>query len=61
MIAIAENLSKGIPHVRVDLYQANHKVLFGEMTFYHFGGMVPFEPASWDRVFGDMLVLPIKK
>lgn len=58
MIEIAERLSDGIPHVRIDLYEVNGIVYFGEFTFYHFGGMVPFEPSSWDKVFGEWLVLP---
>lgn len=58
MVNIAERLSYGLPHVRVDLYQVNGKVFFGEYTFYHFGGMVPFEPKSWDKTFGDWLQLP---
>ncbi len=60
MKEVAAQLSKGIPHVRVDLYEANGKVYFGEMTFYHFGGMVPFEPEKWDMEFGDMINLPTK-
>ena len=55
---VASNLSKGIPHVRVDLYEANGHVYFGEMTFYHFGGIVPFEPEKWDEKFGTMIKLP---
>lgn len=58
MKEIASKLSKGIPHVRVDLYEANGHVYFGEMTFYHFGGIVPFEPAKWDEEFGKMINLP---
>lgn len=61
MKEVAAKLSKGIPHVRVDLYEANGRVFFGEMTFYHFGGIVPFEPAKWDKEFGDMIHLPQKK
>lgn len=57
---LASRLSKGFPHVRVDLYQANEKVYFGEMTFYHFGGLVPFEPSKWDQIFGSWLTLPQK-
>lgn len=60
MKEVAAKLSKGMPHVRVDLYEANGKVYFGEMTFYHFGGMVLFEPNSWDNTFGDWLKLPNK-
>ena len=58
MIKIAEKLSDGIPHVRIDLYAINGAVYFGEFTFYHFGGVVPFEPAEWDEKFGDWLRLP---
>lgn len=59
MKEVASKLSKGIPHVRVDLYEANGHVYFGEMTFYHFGGIVPFEPAKWDDDFGEMIHLPV--
>ncbi|SHM04533.1 TupA-like ATPgrasp [Xylanibacter ruminicola] len=60
MKEMAAKLSKGMPHVRVDLYEANGKVYFGELTFYHFGGMVLFEPNSWDNTFGNWLKLPNK-
>lgn len=60
MKELAAKLSKGIPHVRVDLYEANGKVYFGEMTFYHFGGVVPFEPQDWDYKFGEFIHLPKK-
>lgn len=60
MIELAEKLSKGIPHVRVDFYEVNDKVYFGEMTFSHWSGMMPFEPASWDETFGSWITLPKK-
>lgn len=59
MIEIAEQLSKSIPHVRVDLYNINGKIYFGEYTFFHYGGIVPFQPAEWDFRFGNLLKLPI--
>lgn len=34
MISLIEKISNNIPHVRVDLYTLNDKVLFGEMTFF---------------------------
>lgn len=61
MKEIASKLSKGFPHVRVDLYEVNGKVLFGELTFYHFGAVVPFEPIEWDYKFGEWIKLPVKK
>lgn len=58
MKKIAATLSKGIPHVRVDLYEVNGRPVFGELTFCHFGGVVPFEPEEWDYKFGEWLKLP---
>ena len=58
MIKMAEQLSKGIPHVRVDLYNINGKIYFGELTFFHFGGIVPFKPKEWDYKIGEWLKLP---
>lgn len=55
MKALAAKLSEGLKHVRVDLYQVGGKIYFGEYTFYHWGGLVPFEPASWDRKFGELI------
>lgn len=58
MIELAEILSKGIPHVRVDFYEVDCKIYFGELTFFHHGGWTPFSPEKWDYVFGSWLVLP---
>lgn len=60
MVMLAEKLSAGFPHVRVDFYEANGQVYFGEMTFYHFGAIVPFETEEWDKKIGEWLVLPDK-
>lgn len=58
MLRIAEQLSTGFPHLRVDLYNINGKIYFGELTFFHFSGNVPFEPAEWDYKVGEWLKLP---
>jgi hypothetical protein len=58
MKELAAKLSKGMSHVRVDLYEVNGKIYFGEFTFYHCSGMLPFKPEKWDRVLGDWLILP---
>lgn len=58
MLHIAEELSRDHPHVRVDLYEVNGHVYFGELTFFHFGGFEPFTPEKWDRIWGDWLNLP---
>lgn len=57
MKALAAKLSKGQPHVRVDLYDVNGQVYFGELTFYHWSGVVPFEPEEWDYTLGSWIKL----
>jgi hypothetical protein len=61
MKKVAARLSEGHPHIRVDLYDVGDRVLFGEITMFHFGGMVPFHPEEWDKIFGNMLNLPEHK
>lgn len=58
MKSIASKLSKGIPSVRVDLYEINGRIYFGEMTFTHWGGFMPFDPPEWDEKFGKYIKLP---
>lgn len=55
MVHLAQILSKGIPQVRIDFYEVNGRVYFGEITFYHWSGMVPFEPDEWDYKFGEWI------
>ena len=61
MIAIAQELSKGFPHVRVDLYNVSGKIFFGELTFYHGSGFERFNPDAWNMKFGEWLDLPNQK
>lgn len=42
MLEVAEKLSEGFPEVRVDLYYANNKIYFGELTFTSLGGTMDF-------------------
>lgn len=58
MKELAAKLSKEIPQVRVDFYEVDGKVYFGEMTFFHWSGMVPFVPEEWDYKFGEWIDLP---
>lgn len=53
MIEIAEILSKDFPFVRVDLYNVEGKIYFGELTFYPWSGYVQFEPDSFDFDLGE--------
>lgn len=66
MKVLAEKLAsikvdgRNIPHVRVDLYQVNGKVYFGEYTFFHLGGLARFYPNKYDEIFGELIKLPEK-
>lgn len=59
MREIAMSLSEGFPHVRVDLYNENGKILFGELTFYGASGYIQYNPDSFDYELGKQFVLPI--
>lgn len=61
MKELAAKLSKDIPHVRADFYVVNGRIYFGELTFYHWSGMVPFQPQEWDYIFGDYIKLDLSK
>ena len=43
MLKIASVLSAGLPHVRVDLYNIDGKIYFGEMTLTSFAGALPMK------------------
>ena len=58
MITIAEKLSHNLPFLRVDLYNVNGMIYFGEMTFFPAGGFGTFEPAEWDEKLGLLIKLP---
>lgn len=61
MIELAEKLAKDIPFVRIDFYNVNEKIYFGEMTFYPAAGFGKIEPEEWDLKIGEMLELPNQK
>jgi hypothetical protein len=52
MIDVAERLAVNTDFVRVDLYQLNDRVVFGELTSYPAGGDSPFIPDTWNTTFG---------
>lgn len=56
MISLAEKISEGIPHVRVDLYNIQGNILFGEMTFFHGSGLSNhFIPEKYNELFGSYI------
>jgi len=61
MKELARKLSEGTPQLRVDFYEVDGKVYFGEMTFFHCSGMEMFHPEEWDYTFGSFVTLPPKR
>lgn len=58
MKKFAEQLSTNIPFVRVDFYEINGKVYFGELTFFPGAGFEEFTPSKYDRILGSWINLP---
>lgn len=61
LLDLSRKLSADIPFVRVDFYISQHKVYFGELTFFPASGMTPFVPESFDYLFGSWLRLPVEE
>jgi hypothetical protein len=61
MKEIACKLSVGFPFVRVDLYNVENKIIFGELTFYPDNGAIDFSPLAYNTFLGDFFILPSNK
>lgn len=55
MKKIAQKLSQGMKFVRIDLYEIDGKIYFGEYTFFHGGGFYLFNPPHWEKSLGDKI------
>lgn len=60
MVKLAQVLAREIPFVRVDFYEIDGQIFFGEMTFYPGCGCKAFQPESWDGELGSWIALPEK-
>ena len=58
MIKYANLLSKNIPFVRIDFYEINKKLYFGEITFYPASGLCEFTDYGWDLKLGNWIMFP---
>ena len=54
MIEIVKKLSRGFSHVRVDLYNVDGKIYFGEMTFTNGSRFEEISPIEADLMLGDL-------
>jgi hypothetical protein len=57
MVEYAEKLAKPFIHVRVDFYNTEGKIVFGELTFCSGGGMQIIEPYEYNLFFGSKINL----
>lgn len=57
MKELAERLAAGIAFLRVDFYELDGRIYFGELTFFPGGGMEEFSPEEWDFRLGGMIDL----
>ena len=57
MREIAEKLSEDFPCVRVDLYNINGDIYFGELTFTSLGGLMNFYTDDFLLRAGDLIDL----
>ena len=60
MFDLAEKLATGTTELRVDFYEVNGKVLFGELTFFDGSGFDEIKPIEWDYKLGSWVQLPMK-
>jgi hypothetical protein len=59
MISSAKKLAAQFCFLRVDFYEVEDAVYFGEMTFHPESGLGPFDPPEWDLKLGQRLRLPV--
>ena len=57
MKEIGADIAKRFQYVRVDFYEVEGKMYYGEITLHHGSGFDTFEPEFWDRYYGDKLIL----
>lgn len=60
LVEIGSKLAGDCLHIRVDLYVIDHKIYFGELTYYDYAGFKPFHPEKYDYEFGSFIKLPVK-
>lgn len=61
MLELSEKLCHDFAFVRVDFYNVDGKIYFGEMTFTSMSGVDKFSPEGYDLELGEMLKLPEKE
>ena len=60
MMELAEKLSEKEPFLRVDFYNVDGNIYFGELTFFPFSGLSKFTSEEWNKKLGEWIELPLK-
>lgn len=60
MVEVARKLSEGLPFARIDLYNNDGNILFGEITLFPTSGFGPFTDTNWDKTLGSWISIPPK-
>ena len=55
MIELAKKLAKNTKFIRIDFYEIDKKVYFGEFTFFPNAGFEKFNPEKYDKLLGDKI------
>lgn len=58
MMHLAEKLSASLPFARIDFYNVDGRIYFGEITLFPISGLGKYTSDEWDMKIGDMLILP---
>lgn len=61
MFDAAEKIAKDFPFARVDFYDIEGEVFFGEITFYPWSGFIKFNPDRFDHELGRLFTLPERR
>lgn len=57
MLSIGKEIAKRFRYVRVDFYDVDGKLYYGEITLHHGSGFDTFEPPEYDTLYGNKLRL----
>ena len=57
MLEFGTIISQKFKFVRVDFYDVDGKLYFGEITMHHGSGLDPFTPQEYDLIYGEKLNL----
>lgn len=61
MQELCRTLANNITQVRVDFYEVNGKIFFGELTFFDQGGLLKLHPDKWEKEWDELIQLPLEK